>query len=68
MVLEKVGIKMVDYRACPKCRGDMHTRRDTFGEFKECIQCGLMQDLELQKKSEALVTGDGAESKKGQAA
>ena len=49
---------MVDYRACPKCRGDMHTRRDTFGDFKECIQCGLMQDLELQKKSEALVTGD----------
>ena len=59
---------MVDYRACPKCRGDMHTRRDTYGDFKECIQCGLMQDLELQKKSEALVAGDGAESKKGQAA
>jgi hypothetical protein len=46
----------------------MHTRRDTFGDFKECIQCGLMQDLELQKKSEALVVGDGTESKKGQAA
>ena len=46
----------------------MHTRRDTFGDFKECIQCGLMQDLELQKKSEALVAGDAAESKKGQAA
>ena len=27
-----------------------------------------MQDLELQKKSEALVAGDAAESKKGQAA
>ena len=59
---------MVDYRACPKCRGDMHTRRDTFGDFKECIQCGLMQDLELQKNSEALAVGDGTESKKGQAA
>ena len=59
---------MVDYRACPKCRWDMHTRRDTFGDFKECIQCGLMQDLELLKKSEALVAGDAAESKKGQAA
>ena len=46
----------------------MHTRRETYGDFKECIQSGLMQDLELQKKSEALVTGDGAESKKGQAA
>lgn len=59
---------MVDYRACPKCRGDMHTRRDTFGDFKECIQCGLMQDLELEKKSETLVVGDGTQRKKGQAA
>lgn len=59
---------MVDYRACPKCRGDMHTRRDTFGAFKECIQCGLMQDLELQQRSEALPAEGGTQNKKGQAA
>lgn len=46
----------------------MHTRRDTFGDFKECIQCGFMQDLELQQKSGALVAGDGTQNKKGQAA
>lgn len=59
---------MVEYRACPKCRGDMHTRRDNFGDFKECIQCGLMQDLEVQQKSDGVAAGKNTGSKKGQAA
>ena len=25
--------------------GDMHIRRDFYGDFKECLQCGLLQDL-----------------------
>lgn len=67
--IENVGNwKMVDYRACPKCRGDMHTRRDTFGDFKECIQCGLMQDLELEQKSDTLTVSDDPKNKTGQAA
>ncbi len=66
---ENVGNwKMVDYRACPKCRGDMHTRRDTFGAFKECIQCGLMQDLELEQKSDTLAVSNGRKNEAGQAA
>ncbi len=59
---------MVDYRACPKCRGDMHTRRDTFGAFKECIQCGLMQDLELEQKSDTLAVSNGRKNEAGRAA
>ncbi len=43
---------MVFYRSCPKCKGDMHTRRDFYGDFKECLQCGLMQDLETESDSE----------------
>mgnify|MGYP007012738805 CR=1 FL=1 len=67
--IENVGIwKMLDYRACPKCRGDMHTRRDTFGDFKECIQCGLMQDLELEQKSDTLAVSNGRKNEAGQAA
>jgi|TARA_B110000263_G_C15010073_1_gene374604 hypothetical protein len=46
----------------------MHTRRDTFGDFKECIQCGLMQDLELEQKSDTLDVSDGPKNKAGQAA
>ena len=42
---------MVYYRACPKCRGDMHSREDVYGNFRECLQCGLIQDLkELENK------------------
>jgi DNA-directed RNA polymerase subunit M/transcription elongation factor TFIIS len=41
---------MVYYRTCPKCRGDMHTREDSYGNFRECIQCGLIQDLRSPNK------------------
>ncbi len=41
---------MVYYKSCPKCRGDMHIRKDGYGDFKECIQCGLLQDL-IEKPS-----------------
>ena len=28
----------------------MHIRKDVYGDFKECIQCGLLQDL-IEKPS-----------------
>ena len=37
---------MLFFKACPKCRGDMHISRDIYGEYKECLQCGLMRDIE----------------------
>ena len=43
---------MVYYRSCPKCRGDMHIRRDFYGDFRECLQCGLMQDLNTKADSD----------------
>ena len=43
---------MVYYRSCPKCRGDMHIRRDFYGDFRECLQCGLMQDLNTKVDSD----------------
>ena len=49
---------MVYYRSCPKCRGDMHIRRDFYGDFRECLQCGLMQDLNTK-------IDDSTESEKG---
>ena len=49
---------MVYYRSCPKCRGDMHIRRDFYGDFRECLQCGLMQDLNTK-------IDDSIESEKG---
>ncbi len=35
----------MDFKACPRCRGDMHSNRDMYGEYKECLQCGYMADI-----------------------
>ena len=69
---------MVFYRSCPKCRGDMHIREDVYGDFRECIQCGLLQDLSEQSSSELVgsaagsddtsTTPSGGKGKKGKAA
>ena len=31
---------MLELKACPRCKGDMHTNRDMYGSYKECLQCG----------------------------
>ena len=36
---------MLELKSCPRCRGDMHTNRDMYGSYKECLQCGHMQDI-----------------------
>ena len=34
------------FNACPKCSGDLQVRRDTYGMFVSCLQCGLQRDLD----------------------
>ena len=36
---------MLELRACPRCEGDLHTNRDMYGSYKQCIQCGYMRDI-----------------------
>ncbi len=36
---------MLKLKACPRCRGDMHTNRDMHGAYTHCLQCGYMRDL-----------------------
>ena len=36
----------MDLKACPRCRGDLNTRQDIYGEYQECLQCGYMKDIE----------------------
>ncbi len=31
---------MVDFKACPRCKGDMVRNRDMYGEYAQCLQCG----------------------------
>ena len=34
------------FRACPKCLGDLLVKSDRYGPFRECVQCGLIQDID----------------------
>ena len=36
---------MLQLKACPRCEGDLHTNRDMYGSYRQCIQCGYMRDI-----------------------
>lgn len=36
---------MLFFKACPRCRGDVEVRNDWYGRYKECLQCGWVQDI-----------------------
>ncbi len=39
---------MLMLKACKKCHGDMYLQSDTYGQFKQCLQCGFVQDMDAQ--------------------
>ncbi len=45
---------MMFFKSCPRCRGDMHSRADIYGYYKECLQCGFMKDLARSEAEHAL--------------
>ena len=36
---------MVHFKACPRCKGDMHRIEDRWGKYIQCLQCGSVTDL-----------------------
>lgn len=34
------------FGSCPKCQGDLQVKRDIYGMFINCLQCGLQKDLD----------------------
>ena len=39
------------FNACPKCSGDLELRRDVYGMFVNCLQCGLQRDLDAPNQA-----------------
>ena len=37
---------MLYLKSCPKCQGDMYEEKDSYGAFHQCLQCGLIKDLD----------------------
>ena len=37
---------MLFFNRCPKCHGDMYVNRDVYVTIIECLQCGMLRDVE----------------------
>ena len=60
---------MILFKGCPRCRGDLHTRADMYGEYAECLQCGYVRDVQpAQTRVEAAQPSAGRPSKAHRAA
>ena len=42
----KLMVSKVMLKSCPRCAGDIQSNRDSYGEYKKCLQCGWMEDAE----------------------
>ncbi len=38
---------MIEFKACSRCRGDVKVSQDIYGAYKQCLQCGRMQDVQV---------------------
>ena len=56
---------MLLFKSCPRCQGDMHINRDIYGEYKECLSCGMMVDIERPHTRRAVLAAASAGRKKG---
>ncbi len=37
---------MLELKGCPRCRGDILYDRDLYGVYRQCIQCGYLEDVD----------------------
>ena len=42
--------EMLYLKLCPRCKGDMHSNRDMYGSYQECLQCGYMADMDKSSR------------------
>ncbi|MCY3543235.1 MAG: hypothetical protein OXI16_15315 [Chloroflexota bacterium] len=42
---------MVEFKACPRCAGDLKLTRDMYGDYRECLQCGYTKDIIPEPKT-----------------
>jgi len=45
-------------KPCPKCGGTLYMDRDFHGWYEQCLQCGLMNDLEILYEDRKKVRAD----------
>ena len=62
---------MLLFKACAKCHGDMQVAGDFYGDYKQCLQCGMIVDIDRVDdilaaivRERAAATKETAEAKK----
>ena len=43
----EVYSEMIEFKACSRCKGDVKTNQDIYGPYRQCLQCGRMQDVKV---------------------
>ncbi len=46
---------MLVLKGCPRCRGDVTYNSDYYGVYKQCIQCGYLEDVDTSREQVAAV-------------
>lgn len=55
------GFKMIKFKGCPRCQGDLYVAEDPFGRYWSCMQCGYLRDLEQPALESAPVAANTQE-------
>ena len=48
---------MVEFKACPRCKGDMARGRDMYGEYIQCFQCRHVINFEPERATFSISPG-----------
>ena len=56
-----VAKQTLEFKACPRCQGDMISDRDIYGLYRQCLQCGHMEDM---PRTSELLSMPGARDRK----
>jgi Zn ribbon nucleic-acid-binding protein len=36
---------VIKTHGCPRCKGAVETKADSYGKFRECLNCGFTEDI-----------------------
>ena len=56
--------KVIHFKECPRCRGDLHSVEDMYGEYRECLQCGHVEDIQRKPSTRESRLPDGRKSRR----
>ena len=50
---------MILFKSCPRCRGDIQISGDIYGDYKHCLNCGMVKDISSSEARRALLVPAG---------